>query len=335
MPVHHQTGTHLSETREGIRDTISSSKTPSPLKSRIVLDSRQPHLFHNSLLDLYLSFKIFSCSLSLYLFSFAPSLLLVASAFSSLFSLSSAPHPPLCPLKNCPKANNITDTRAPLFSFFCSHSLPSSLPLTRDIEQCRASCESIHQCQAKYSLDDWQDRCRIHPRNMAKQLACYPEFPPNGLILFSPRKSLTQISKENVRLFCSSGVICHNKQLSFTSGEVEALSHWPAVCRVASAINKAVSVQFIPSLFTLFTHTFAVFMFLLQAVVQELSNRLEYLPSTHGCFTRNVSIRFFHHFCSVMRNIFQRGIIFTEKSVDEQWARNAAGMKSILWRNIK
>lgn len=40
------------------------------------------------------------------------------------------------------------------------------------------------------------------------------------LILFSPHTGLTQISKENVRLFCSGIVICLCKKLSFTSGGV-------------------------------------------------------------------------------------------------------------------
>lgn len=37
---------------------------------------------------------------------------------------------------------------------------------------------------------------------------------------WSPHRSLKQISKENVRLFCSGSVICHTKRLSCTSGDV-------------------------------------------------------------------------------------------------------------------
>lgn len=96
--------------------------------------------------------------------------------FPSLFSFCSPPpppHPAPCQSKICPRANNITDTRAPFSSCFCSHSLLSSPPLTRDVKQCSASCERIHQCQAKYSLDDRQDRCRIPPQNILKQIVCF------------------------------------------------------------------------------------------------------------------------------------------------------------------
>ncbi len=216
----------------------------------------QPHIFHPSLLHVYLNLQIFLCSLPFYFL-----LLLLFYLLHQPFPLCSlfcSPPPPRhsATRKNCPRADNITDTRTPLSSCFCSRSLPSSPPLTRDVKQRSASCQRIHHCQAKYSLDDWQDRCRIHPQNTLKQPECFSQVLPHWLIPFAPHKSLTQISKENVRLFCSSSVICHTKRLSFTSGDVS--------CRLCHTDRPLLStqlspVQFIPLLSSLFTHTFCYF----------------------------------------------------------------------------
>lgn len=69
------------------------------------------------------------------------------------------------------------------------------------------------------------------------------------LILCSPHKSLTEISKENVRLFCSRSVICHTKQLSCTSGDVSCrLCHINLLSAdFSSAINTDVSSTVYPS----------------------------------------------------------------------------------------
>lgn len=123
MPVHHQTGTHLSETREGIRDRISPFETWSPLKSRIILHPLQPH---NSLQPprcILESWNIFILSV-LTPFFFCSSCFIVASAFSSLFSFCSSSPYAASLKKNCPRANNITDTRDCLLFLL---SLPAQL----------------------------------------------------------------------------------------------------------------------------------------------------------------------------------------------------------------
>lgn len=85
---------------------------------------------------------------------------------------------------------------------------------------------------------------------------CFSEALPNWLIPFAPPKSLTQISKENVRLFCSSGVICHAKRLSFTSGDVLCrLCHTDLLSADSPLLStQLLPVQFIPSLLSFHAH---------------------------------------------------------------------------------
>ena len=138
---------------------------------------------------------------------------------------------------------------------------------------------------------------------------CFSEVLPNWLIPFAPPKSLTQISKENVRLFCSSSVICHAKRLSLTSGDVLCrLCHTDLLSADSPLLStQLLPVQFIPSLLTLHAHLCYFFFFLFElraAVLQQLSPRLKYLSSAHGFYTRQVCFRFFHSFYSVIRDIF-------------------------------
>lgn len=122
-----------------------------------------------------------------------------------------------------------------------------------------------------------------------KKTVCVSEALPNWLIPFAPRKSLTQISKENVRLFCSCSVICLTKRLSFTSGDVSCrLCHTDLLSAdVLLLSTQLLPGQFIPSLFALLKHTFAIFSFLLWAAAEQLSPRLKYLSSSHGFYTRH------------------------------------------------
>lgn len=147
MPVHHQTGTHLPETWEGIRDTASPLRPCSLWRAGLFSTPLQPHIFHHGLPTCAQIFKYF---LSFHLFSFALLFYLLRQLVPLCSPFVHLPPPPLCQPKTCPRANNITDTRTPFSSCFYSHSLPSSAPLTRDVKQRSASCEHIHQCQAKY-----------------------------------------------------------------------------------------------------------------------------------------------------------------------------------------
>lgn len=87
---------------------------------------------------------------------------------------------------------------------------------------------------------------------------------------WSPHWSLKQISKENVRLFCSGSVICHTKRLSLTSGDVSC-----TLCRtdLLPADMPVLSMQLSPCTLCppLSAHTSAVFQFLLQAAAEHLS----------------------------------------------------------------
>lgn len=145
---------------------------------------------------------------------------------------------------------------------------------------------------------------------------CFSEALPNWLIPFAPPKSLTQISKENVRLFCSSGVICHAKRLSFTSGDVLCrLCHTDLLSADSPLLStQLLPVQFIPSLLSFHAHLcYLFFLFVLRAAVQQLSPGLKYLSSAHGFHTRQVRIRFFHSFYSVIRDIFsERNYLYLE-----------------------
>lgn len=76
---------------------------------------------------------------------------------------------------------------------------------------------------------------------------------------WSPHWSLKQISKENVRLFCSGSVICHTKRLSLTSGDVSC-----TLCRtdLLPADMPVLSMQLSPCTLCppLSAHTSAVFL---------------------------------------------------------------------------
>lgn len=109
---------------------------------------------------------------------------------------------------------------------------------------------------------------------------CFSEALPNWLIPFAPPKSLTQISKENVRLFCSSGVICHAKRLSFTSGDVlRRLCHTDLLSADSPLLStQLLPVQFIPSLLSFHAHLcYFFFLFVLRAAVQQLSPGLKWI----------------------------------------------------------
>lgn len=160
------------------------------------------------------------------------------------------------------------------------------------------------------TFDDWQDRCRIYPRNTFKQPVCFSEALPNWLIPFAPPKSLTQISKENVRLFCSSGVICHAKRLSFTSGDVLCrLCHTDLLSADSPLLStQLLPVQFIPSLLSFHAHLCYFFFYLCWELQCSSSH-----PDSSGFHTRQVRIRFFHSFYSVIRDIFsERNYLYLE-----------------------
>ena len=71
--------------------------------------------------------------------------------------------------------------------------------------------------------------------------------PYKHLIIFSPHKSLTQRSRENVRVFPWSCVTC---QWRFTSGGVSCSPHWPAVCQTRLCYQQS-SLQYSLSPFSL------------------------------------------------------------------------------------
>lgn len=106
------------------------------------------------------------CVCPLHLFSFTPSLFTCCISFFSLCSLFVHPlgpqpphHSPLAlPVEKVPEGQQHNRHQNSLLLLFLLSLIMQ--PLTRDVKQSSASCEHIHHCQAKCSLDDWQDRCR-------------------------------------------------------------------------------------------------------------------------------------------------------------------------------
>lgn len=136
------------------------------------------------------------------------------------------------------------------------------------------------------------------------------------LILCSPHKTLTGISKENVRLFCSRSVICHAKRLSCSSGDVSCrLCHTDLLsAHFSFAINTAVSGTVYPSLSSLFIHTFAIFQFLLRAAKEHLSfTQTQVLVISTWILHSASCIRLF---CVVISNIFSERNNFSRRFVD-------------------
>lgn len=110
------------------RHQETQSPLSRPLKRRIILNpDAATHTSPQPPRCVLQSSNIFVLSVlwSIFLYSFP--LTGCISFFSSLFSFCSS-SPPLCQLKNCPRANNITDSRTPFSSCFCSQLLPRSPP---------------------------------------------------------------------------------------------------------------------------------------------------------------------------------------------------------------
>lgn len=109
---------------------------------------------------------------------------------------------------------------------------------------------------------------------------------------WSPHRSLKQISKENVRLFCSGSVICHTKRLSCTSGDVSC-----TLCRtdLLPAGMPVLSMQLSPCtlcpLSLLTPLLFSNFCCKLQQSIYH-SVRLKCLSSAYGFYTATDSSQF-------------------------------------------
>lgn len=167
-----------------------------------------------------------------------------------------------CQSKNRPRANNITDTRTPFSSCFCSHSIPSL-----DTQETLRSAEIYVNAFINVRLNIlWTiDRTGAGSLHKKKSHCSIHRYSQNWLIPLAPRKSLTQLSKENVRLSCSNRVICHAKRFSFTSGDVSCRRcHTDLLSAELPLLSTQLpAVQFIP-LSLCFSHThLAIFPFFL------------------------------------------------------------------------
>lgn len=99
MPVHHQTGTHLPETWEGIRDTASPLRPCSLWRAGLFSTPLQPHIFHHGLPTCAQIFKYF---LSFHLFSFALLFYLLRQLVPLCSPFVHLP-PPALPAENLPE----------------------------------------------------------------------------------------------------------------------------------------------------------------------------------------------------------------------------------------